>query len=214
VLGIQPAEPASRGSPPPLARATARRRAHTWPYADPPIKWPRRPAVGRGIECWEFSPRNQRRAALHRLLRAPRRDAVPTLGPMPTPPKSGHGVPPWGGESSPRNPARGIKLGESSPRNQRRAALPRLLRAPRRDAVPTLGGTPSLAPRPERKRRIKKSGHGVPPWGGESSAGNPARGIELGESSSGNQRRAALHRLFPAPRRDAVPTLGPMPTPQ
>jgi hypothetical protein len=124
--GIKPAEPASRGSPPPLPRATARRRAHTWPYADHPKK-------------------------------------------------SGHGVPPWGGESSSGN-----QRGESAPRGP-----PPLARA-------TAGRRAHTWPFADHP----KSGHGVPPWGGESRAGNRARGISAARSSAS----CACHGGTPCPR--------------
>jgi hypothetical protein len=157
----------------------------------PPKKWPRRPAVGRGIGVGESRAGNRRRAGFHcrdagrRRLRAPRRDAVPTLGETPCPhPALCRPPKKW-----PRRPAvgrgiegGGIEGGESVTGNRRRAGFHyrdagrRRLRAPRRDAVPTLGETPCphLAGRPAHTMPYAdhpKSGHGVPPWHGESRVG-------------------------------------------
>jgi hypothetical protein len=192
--GVPPWRGESRRLPPPVARTTARCRGHSWREAFPcpsagekgdhgKEKWARRPAVARGIECGESSA-----ASRGSPVETPAAACCAHHGKMPWPLLAGGlPLPLCRRERWPRkrkvatasrrgagNRARGIK--------RRLAGLPcrdarrRLLRAPRQDAVATLGGRPSLAPRLERKVATeKKSGHGVLPWRGESSAGNQAR---------------------------------------
>jgi hypothetical protein len=142
-----------RGPPPPVARTTARCRGHSRRDAFPcpsagergghgKEKWPRRPAVARGIERGESSAGN--RAALRGV------------------PLSRRGPPPLVARTTAR--CRGHSWRDAFPCPSAREKGGHSWR----DAFPC----PSAG---EKGGHEKKSAHGVPPWCGESSAGNGAR---------------------------------------
>jgi hypothetical protein len=193
---------------PPLARATAGRRAHTWPPVPRPpsrLRTKRQDAASTAWRGGESRAGNRGRGEVllprrgHRRLRAPRRDAVPTLGPPSLVPRPGYaqsGRMPLLQLGGAGNLGRGIEGGRGFAVETRPPPLARATAGRRAHTWPRC---PSVAPS---RLRTKRQDAASTAWrGGESRAGNRGRGEVL------LPRRG--HRRLRAPRRDAVPTLGP-----